>query len=677
MHAEKISEIIAHFIGLFDTQIEDLRLRLSYTDGTFPEEKPAEQMDPAPVKDDFASGLTMVDYAPNVKFLDSPYYFRVGYAHLHDDPYHARLRGPEGPAPVEIPVIHRPADIEFQPAAMPTKLEVYMGPGSETAHVVQANVLRDDDVLDMTNSSHHLIRDVSDVYDWLGQATVKAEALSPLDSLQRTESTEGMIKLNDDLHAFAKSIEDSGGTYIQDPDGSHYLAIAGNELDGIFVNGVQVTSAPYLEDSMPDRGPAAQKSEIEGTDGAVHQTGQGPNSLNIEAGSNIVANLVNIVDTNVISHVMAVMGDYHSIDAISQSYIYSDNDKVDGILGNDDQSSQSALTIGRNIAVFQHSEFQTTASPEHSDDGNPAFPSFWRVSVIEGDVSFLHWTEQYNFLSDNDTMRVTTTGAETTLLTGGNTLVDLASYFGLGMQYDLMIVGGHAFDINSISQISVLYDNDVVSTTQAGEHVQTGGNLLWNLASINNVGLSDRFTTMPDFVNDTVKNIQDHTSEIPDGLAHDPNFAGQEALNVLYITGNFFDVNVVKQINVVGDSDIVHQVANDVVANNQNATVSIDTGSNALVNIASITDYDSVGHTTYLAGNLYSDTVLIQGGLVDHDQTNQTNATATQQSQPLANEAIAFLGDHDPQPTQNETIDLGHDMSWHNGTVGDVMQTMT
>ncbi len=131
------------------------------------------------------------------------------------------------------------------------------------------------------------------------------------------------------------------------------------------------------------------------------------------------------------------------------------------------------------------------------------------------------------------------------------------------------------------------------------------------------------------------------------------------------------DVNVIKQINIVGDSDIVHKVASDVLANNQNATVSIDTGSNALVNIANITDYDSVGHATYLAGNLYSDTVLIQGGLVDHDQTD-----VNQNSHPLANEVIAFLDDHDPQTTQDGTIDLGHDMSWHNGAVGDVMQTV-
>jgi hypothetical protein len=672
MHVDKISEIIAHFIGLFDTQIEDLRLRQSYTDATLPDDKPEEQPEPTAAKDDFASGLTMVDYAPEVKYISSPYDFRYDQPHLHDDRYHESIRGPDGLAPVEIPVILRRADIEVQPIVSPEKLTIHTGPGSESVHLVQANVLRDDDVLDMTNSSHHLVRDDSDIYDWLGQATAKAYELSPLASLQQPESIEGMMKMADDLHTLANTIEANGGVNIQGPDGDHYVVMAGNQLDGIHVNGVLVASMPHLEDSMPDRGIAAQHADPEGTDEPIHVTGLGPNSLDVAAGANIVANIINILDTNVISPVMAVMGDYHSIDAISQVYVYADNDRIDCALGSNEETSHSALTIGRNIAVLEHSQFQPTSTPEHTDDdGNPVFPSFWRVSVIEGDVSFLHWTEQYNFLSDNDTMRVTTTGAETTLLAGGNALLDIASFFGLGMRYDLMIVGGHAFDINSISQISILYDNDVVSTGADGEHIQTGGNLLWNLASINNIGLSDRFSGMPDYINDTVKNIQDRTNELPDGLAHDPNFAGHEALSVLYITGNFFDVNVIKQINVVGDTDVIHKVASDVLAHNQNATVSIDTGSNALVNIANISDFDSVGHTTYLAGNLYSDTVLIQGGLVDHDQTD-----VNQNSHPLANEVIAFLDDHDPQTTQDGTIDLGHDLSWHNGAVGDVMQTV-
>ncbi|MGO7418301.1 hypothetical protein ACCS64_39215, partial [Rhizobium ruizarguesonis] len=42
-------------------------------------------------------------------------------------------------------------------------------------------------------------------------------------------------------------------------------------------------------------------------------------------------------------------------------------------------------------------------------------------------------------------------------------------------------------DINSITQISLLYDNDWVRAEE-GADIQTGNNLIWNFASIHNVG---------------------------------------------------------------------------------------------------------------------------------------------------------------------------------------------
>jgi hypothetical protein len=227
--------------------------------------------------------------------------------------------------------------------------------------------------------------------------------------------------------------------------------------------------------------------------------------------------------------------------------------------------------------------------------------------------------------------------------------------------------------MNSITQISVLYDSDSVKLDGTkGAEVQTGGNLIWNQAAIVNIGETDRFGAMPDYMSDVVKNIQDRDPYMPEGLAHDPTFAGYSGLNVLYITGNFYDVNVLKQVNVVGDGDSVTKIANETLHDNHDATVKIDTGSNAVVNIASIIDYDSFGHTTYVAGNTYSDAILIQGGLVDHDGPAPSQPLAQ-----LANEAIAFLGDNnDQQAGQDGTIDLGHDLSWHNGSVGDPMHSV-
>lgn len=80
--------------------------------------------------------------------------------------------------------------------------------------------------------------------------------------------------------------------------------------------------------------------------------------------------------------------------------------------------------------------------------------------MLEGDVSFVHWIEQYQFVSDNDTMTITTSGATVSLLTGGNAALNIANFLGIGMQYDLIIVGGNVLDMNIISQIAVLYDND-------------------------------------------------------------------------------------------------------------------------------------------------------------------------------------------------------------------------
>ncbi|TGT79141.1 hypothetical protein EN804_35185, partial [Mesorhizobium sp. M8A.F.Ca.ET.161.01.1.1] len=120
-------------------------------------------------------------------------------------------------------------------------------------------------------------------------------------------------------------------------------------------------------------------------------------------------------------------------------------------------------------------------------------------------------------------------------------------------QYDLIIVGGNVLDMNLISQIAVLYDNDWARANPdapGGATIQSGNNLLWNDASIYNVGSNDRFETMPDYMAQTVSAINERDPNMPDALAHDSNFAGYQGLNVLYITGNLYDVSIIKQVSV-------------------------------------------------------------------------------------------------------------------------------
>jgi hypothetical protein len=672
MHAEKFSEIIAHFIGLFDPQTDSERARLLNLEGQALRDGSPHMGDPSEQQAAFQSNLDLKDYDPHLKY-DPP---QESYDHLqqrlYDQTYAQSLKMLQDLANGELPHPFTPPQIIT--IDDPERLHTDSGAESNVAHLLQANSVRDDDILDMTHGTHP-VQNIVYIDEQLGEMSARAEALSPFSTWSRTDSFDGVVKIADDVHNYAQNLEQHGDTNLKDGD-NYLLQTASPNADGTpIVNGNLEPTVPVLHDFLPDPGLAAAYKEPVGTDGTQHLAAGSTNSLDIEAGANVVANIAGIVDTNMMTPVMAVMGDYHSINSISQIYIYSDHDKVEGVSDDPTNSVMHAPTIGMNIAMFAHSQFNPGTTDQSGGDSH-SMPTAWHVSVVNGDVSFVHWTEQYNFLSDNDSMTVQTEGVQTSVLTGGNTVTDLSSYLGIGTQYDLVIVGGQAYNMNAINQISVLYDNDTVKMDGGGNtQIQTGNNLIWNQASIDNIGDPNRFAAMPDYMNETMKNIQDHENSMPGGLSADPNFAGYQGLNVLYITGNFYDVNVIKQVNIVGDADSVTKVANSVLANNADATVHIDTGSNALVNIASIVDYDSFGHTTYVAGNVYSDAVLIQGGLVDHD--NSTNQSTGQ----LANEAIAFLGNHDPVTTTDTdhgtTIDAGHDLSFHNGALGDVMQSVT
>ncbi|MET3854604.1 hypothetical protein [Rhizobium sp. OAE497] len=686
MHTEKLSEIIAHFIGLFDTATEEAKMRNAYAEGSRPTEDSALPHDEEAAAQKFASDLELKDYDPSAPYRSLAYDINFAHPRFLGHAFEESIAKLNELAHRDLTGLHFTPQITV-PGEDPL-LPIYAGPGSMIAHVSQINILYDDDFLNLSDQQVDP-RDTSFVTMKLIEYEEKAEALSPLQEIHRTDNAEALTKIADSMHDYIRSMPEASDqtpdgqpqpTFVSDGDAdspTYLYKSAGDDLSSpsYIVNGVATTTAPVLDDMMPDRGIAKPPADLEDSKSDTPQEEHGGpgNTLDIAAGANVLANIVQITDTSVISSVTAVMGNYHQIDAITQSYIYSDHDDFGGVFN----KSQSAATVANNIASFQRSVYDDGGS-QHSastDDGHdPTFPTAWRVSVVNGDVSFVNWIEQYHFINDNDTMTITATGTDATVLTGGNSAVNFASMFGIGMQYDLVIVGGNVLDMNVISQISVLYDNDWARGQDGapGATIQGGNNLIWNLAEIHNVGANDRFQAMPDYMAATQKAIEERDPSMPEGLAHDANFAGYAGLNVLYITGNLYDVNVIKQVSILGDSDDVTHVISSIAQNNQNATIHVDTGSNAVVNIAQIMDYDTIGHTTYLNGQLYSDAILIQSGLVEHDTTQPQQA-------PLANEAIAFLGNDSDQHASGSddvTINGGHDYAWHL-THPDVMQGVT
>ncbi|MBO0133290.1 hypothetical protein [Agrobacterium burrii] len=671
MHIDKISDMIAHFIGMFDTVIEEARLRSNYSEG------PAHS-DPDRLPDDEAARLLdknydvpLEDYDPGVKYRSGYYDFDYMRPHF--------ARGVEydmqqlaNAIPVDISGAHFrfPGRLSFDER----ELVVHTGPGSVAGHLTQVNILQDDDYLNMTDGPN-VARDTTFVTERTVEFYNDAAVFTPFSTFQRTDSYDALQALAKSAHDYIDHARGNDVTSLGTGADQDFV-LAGNDINGLYINGAVAYDKPALDDFMPDRGIAKPAEAPEKSDVSLHEDSPAGNSLDIAAGANVVANIATLVNTGVMTSVTAVMGDYHQIDAITQAYIYSDRDDISSVFTH---SEDQAATAAYNIASFQRSVYpgaEHSAADSHESGETPIFPTAWRVSVLEGDVSFVHWIEQYQFISDNDTMTVTTSGASVSVLTGGNAALNIANFLGIGMQYDLIIVGGNVLDMNIISQIAVLYDNDWARANPdapGGATIQSGNNLLWNDATIHNVGSNDRFEAMPDYMHQTVNGINERDPNMPDALAHDANFAGYQGLNVLYITGNLFDVSIIKQVSVLGDSDDVTQAAAKVLENNQNANIHIDTGSNAVINLAQIIDYDSFGSTTYVAGGVYSDAILIQGGIIENDTLQPT------QHGQLANEVIAFLHD-DPATTHNESdgvINGGHDLSWSNAHSADVMQAVT
>ncbi|MDH7802036.1 MULTISPECIES: hypothetical protein [unclassified Rhizobium] len=672
MHIDRISDMIAHFIGLFDTVIEDARLRTNYTEGVA-------QSDPDRLPDDEAARLLdknydvpLEDYDPGVKYRAGYYdfdYLRPHFARAVE--YDMQQLAKAIPIDISATNFRFPGRLSFEEER---ELVVHTGPGSVIAHVAQINILQDDDYLNMTDGPY-VARDTGFVTQRTVELYNEAAVFTPFSVFHRTDSYDGLQALAKTVHDYIDHARENDVTSLGTGADQDFV-LASHDIDGLYINGSIAYEKPTLDDQMPDRGFAKPQEAPEKSDVPLHEDDPAGNSLDIAAGANIVANIATLINTGVMTSVTAVMGDYHQIDAITQAYVYSDRDKIDSVFT---QSEDHAATAAYNIANFVRSVYpgaENAADSSHDNGEPPIFPTAWRVSVLEGDVSFVHWIEQYQFISDNDTLTITSSGASVNLLTGGNAALNIANFLGIGMQYDLIIVGGNVLDMNVISQIAVLYDNDWIRAhpdAPEGATVQSGNNLLWNDASIHNVGSNERFETMPDYMHQTVNAINERDPNMPDGLAHDANFAGYQGLNVLYITGNLYDVSIIKQVGVLGDSDAVTQAASKVLENNENATVHIDTGSNAVVNLAQIIDYDSFGSTTYVAGGVYSDAILIQGGIIENDALQPT------QHGQLANEVIAFLHD-DPATIQNEAdgvINAGHDMSWSNAHSSDVMQGVT
>jgi hypothetical protein len=422
----------------------------------------------------------------------------------------------------------------------------------------------------------------------------------------------------------------------------------------------------------------------------------------LSTGANLLVNEVLLVNNWTVSPVIAVSGDSIHLDIISQTNVWSDHDRIDDAPPAQTSRNESPTTTALSIASFTIEATTPESDGSAPDDqGLLTTPSSWVVTKLDGNLTFMNWIEQFSLISDNDTVVLSNSGSDVMLSTGGNNGFNGVSLFEFGKYFDFIVVDGDYYHANIISQTNVLLDDDTIKSApghnkgdksppgqnkgdksppgqnkadksppghdkNSADQQDTGGNLLWNQASIHRIG-QPHYDGPPGQFIQTAKNFADGSYELPPGLLDNEIFAGLEGLRILHVSGDLLDLQYIRQTNILGDADQVILAGKELYSDTTTEWL-ITTGDNALVNMASIVD-SGVDSNVYVSGNQYSDALLYQAELISDKPLHAKGDLLA-----LANEAVAFLADDLVTESSNlnqEPLALDVDP-----TPADVMQTM-
>ena len=664
MYMDRTTEAIAHFIGLFAITIEQAWQRQAY-DSFAAEALLPPDPNPLPnIETSFSAKYALVGYEPGFIYRAPAPELALATARsfVHFDPSEFLLG-----------VFTHIAYLGFIPAGLFTLVINYLTTqaspevetlGSVANFVIQGIALEDNDYYGV--GAHGLRFSPTPVDDT--PITTLFNAANELSPFAGNE----ILGTPTALTAFATNLLETLEDFQPLPQEGQTVFIEKQDtIEGTYVNGQKVDDAPKLDDyfvlddrleSGPHSGKPLPYNANLTPDGWEIDV-----SVDVETGGNILINNVVLKNFWTASTVTSVVGDHIEINAIVQINAWCDTDAVSEAIAG--WNKNPVGTQAFNIATFERLDTSTDSDgPEPEQD----FPKHWVIREVEGDLMIVNWIQQLTFMRDNDIGVLSSSGVTSAVYSGSNIAYNDVSIYELGFFYDLIIVGGNLYDLNIIHQMNLLYDNDLIGavagfeTTGEGNY-STSDNLLWNNAIIYNIGGADRFEALPDYYRATAEALAAGEDFLSEGVLSDAAFAGLGALRVLYIKGDFINVQYAKMTNILGDSDQV-ALAMDAVGAHPEADWSVTTGANALINNAAIVDLDSLGET-YVGGDQYSSDVLVQADIISTDPY-----FGSQNPDVLVNEAVVFLADDGPN--------TGDDQYGGSGSLdpdnadGDALQTL-
>jgi hypothetical protein len=510
-----------------------------------------------------------------------------------------------------------------EPATLPYSVNYEDGGNDKIVSVVQANLLDDDDALVANAGAGLSEMHTTDVPEVLAGLLAKAGAATPDDLTPQGHSPLHWQEFVEERDAALK--EEGGGTTVE---------------EGIYVNGELISGKPAAAPARPE----------------LPEKGEAGTQV-LETGGNKAVNTAVIADLNEATGTLIVLGDYYETNAIIQANVSSDNDQV---LPGSENASQAITgdNLALNIATLVAEEVAGKRG-----DGISAKGLDVDVTIAEGDLFDVKSLVQRNWISDNDEAIQTTSDAFSATYVGGNTQGNAARFVDLA-HYDVIIVLGDYHDFNMISQTNVVLDDDILGSPAGGPGsaggAQHGGrNHLVNDASIENHG-SRGFKDVTDDLEDLIDTIGGRGLPSLDDWS---GFAGSASgrLDVLVVRGDYWDINVISQTNVITDADVGLQHLSE-----GGGSQWMNTGGNDAHNIAKIVDMGGI-FDQYLGGEHYTDAVMIQAEYIDASSTVVNNDTMA-----LVSEAVAYTGLLD-QPMTDDPLETALGRVGHDDMMGAVL----
>ncbi|QEL25719.1 hypothetical protein FQV39_26295 [Bosea sp. F3-2] len=387
-------------------------------------------------------------------------------------------------------------------------------------------------------------------------------------------------------------------------------------------------SAPWRPEDPPVQTVTEAKLDVAAPTGGV--------ATLAETGLNKQINAAAIVDTNEAVGSMMVGGDYFYSRGIVQLNILVDNDHVDvAVAGALTPAIETHGNDAHNIAEF------VTHHATIDVKGAAATPH-WSVDVISGEFYDIKSIVQFNSLDDNDRTVQAEAGTYFNLHTGENEQLNLAKIRGIA-DYDVIVIDGNYHRADWIYQYNILLDPDyakLYSTGNADDDttVTSGFNSLTNKASIETYDAA--FKPMLDAHHELVDQFAAGATILTPNADWHLYGDASGTLKILYVAGDYYDANVITQVNFMVDGDQSIQASAK-----EGTEQGVAAGGNSALNEAFIVDPGLMSTSNYLSGQAYEESVLIQVNIVTDSDTVKVHDTST-----LVPELVAFAEHAAPEP---------------------------